>query len=131
MCVYIYIYTHMYIYIYTYIHIYIYTYIHIYIYIYIYMCIHIYIYIYTYKRAYNEGAPNRGARKIPMGVTLVLLCFPLSVRPFWSRHRFEHHITRFNKRELEYRIPRLHLPVNSRRFRETFEDFCKNKPIFL
>ena len=32
---------------------------------------------------------------------------------------------------LEYRIPRLHSPVNSRRFQQTFEDFCNNKASFL
>ena len=31
------------------------------------------------------------------------------------------------KREFEYRIPRLHYPVNPRRFPETFADFCENK----
>ena len=35
------------------------------------------------------------------------------------------------KRELECRIPRSHSPVNSRRFPETFGDFCKNKTGFL
>ena len=35
------------------------------------------------------------------------------------------------KRELEYRIPRLHFSVNSRRFPNIFEDFCKNKTSFL
>ena len=35
------------------------------------------------------------------------------------------------KRELECRIPRLHSPANSRRFREIFGDFCKNKTSFL
>ena len=35
------------------------------------------------------------------------------------------------QRELEYRIPRLHSPVNSRRFPETFGDFCKTKTTFL
>ena len=35
------------------------------------------------------------------------------------------------KRELEYRIPRLHSPVNTRRFPEIFGDFCKNETIFL
>ena len=34
-------------------------------------------------------------------------------------------------RELEYRIPRLHSPVDSRRFPEIFGDFCKNKTSFL
>ena len=29
------------------------------------------------------------------------------------------------KRELEYRIPRLHHPVNSRRFPDIFADLCK------
>ena len=32
------------------------------------------------------------------------------------------------KRELEYRIPRLHSPVSSRKFPETFGDFCKQGP---
>ena len=40
-------------------------------------------------------------------------------------------LTDHPKRELEYRIPRLHSPVNSRRSPETFEDFCKNKTSFL
>ena len=35
------------------------------------------------------------------------------------------------KREVEYRIPRLHYPVNSRRFPETFGDFCRNETSFL
>ena len=35
------------------------------------------------------------------------------------------------KRELEYRIPRLHSPENSRRLPEIFEDVCKNKPSFM
>ena len=35
------------------------------------------------------------------------------------------------KRELEYRIPRSHSPVNSRRFPELFGDFCNNKTSFL
>ena len=35
------------------------------------------------------------------------------------------------ERELEYRIPRLHSPVNSRRFLEIFRDLCKNKTICL
>ena len=35
------------------------------------------------------------------------------------------------KRELEYRIPRLHDPVNSPRFPEIFGDFRKRKTIFL
>ena len=35
------------------------------------------------------------------------------------------------KRELEYRIPRLHSPANSRRFPEISGDVCKNKTIFL
>ena len=34
------------------------------------------------------------------------------------------------ERELEYRIPRLHSPVISRRFPETFGDFYKNKTGF-
>ena len=34
-------------------------------------------------------------------------------------------------RELEYRIPRLHYPINSRRFPEIFGDLCKNKTSFL
>ena len=36
-----------------------------------------------------------------------------------------------NKRELEYGIPRLHSPVNSRRFPDIFGDFCENKTVFL
>ena len=36
-----------------------------------------------------------------------------------------------SKKELEYRIPRLHSPVNSRRFPEIFGDLCKNKTSFL
>ena len=35
------------------------------------------------------------------------------------------------KRELQCMNPRLHSPENSRRFPETFGDFCKNKAIFL
>ena len=35
------------------------------------------------------------------------------------------------KRELEYRIPRLHSPANSRRLPEIFGDFYKNKTGFL
>ena len=35
------------------------------------------------------------------------------------------------KRELEYRIPRLHSPANSRRLPETSEDFCNNKTSFV
>ena len=35
------------------------------------------------------------------------------------------------KRELEYGIPRSHSPAHSRRFPETFGDFCKNKTTFL
>ena len=35
------------------------------------------------------------------------------------------------KRELEYRIPRLHSPINSWRIPEIFGDFWKNKTIFL
>ena len=31
----------------------------------------------------------------------------------------------------DYRIPRLHFPVNSRRFPEIFGDFCKNNTSFL
>ena len=42
----------------------------------------------------------------------------------YNAHRDAH------KRELEYRIPRLHSPVNSRRFPETFGDVC-NKTGFL
>ena len=37
----------------------------------------------------------------------------------------------YDKRELEYRTPRLHPPVNSRRFPEIFGDFCKNRTSFL
>ena len=33
--------------------------------------------------------------------------------------------------KLEYRIPRLHSPVNSRRFPEISGDVCKNKTSFL
>ena len=33
--------------------------------------------------------------------------------------------------DLEYRIPRLHHPENSRRFLETFGAFCKNETGFL
>ena len=39
-----------------------------------------------------------------------------------------------DNRELEYRIPRLHSPANSRdvqRFSEMFGDLCKNKPSFM
>ena len=35
------------------------------------------------------------------------------------------------ERELEYRMPRLHPPENSRRFPETFGDFRKNITSFL
>ena len=35
------------------------------------------------------------------------------------------------KRELKYRIPRLHHPENFRRFPEVFGDVCKNKTSFL
>ena len=35
------------------------------------------------------------------------------------------------KMELEYGIPRLNYPVNSRRFPEMLEDVSKNKPTFL
>ena len=35
------------------------------------------------------------------------------------------------KRELEYRIPRLHYTINSRRFPDIFGDFCQNTTIFL
>ena len=34
-------------------------------------------------------------------------------------------------RELEYRILRLHSPVNSQRFPDIFGDFCKNNTSFL
>ena len=40
-------------------------------------------------------------------------------------------VTPFRKRELEYRIPRLHSPENSRRFPEIFGYVCKNKASFL
>ena len=39
--------------------------------------------------------------------------------------------TQASKREVEYRIPRLHSPGNSRRFPEMFRDLCKNKRSFL
>ena len=35
------------------------------------------------------------------------------------------------KRELEYRIPRLHPPVNSRRSPDIFGGLCKNNRILL
>ena len=41
------------------------------------------------------------------------------------------HQPRGVKRELEDGIPRLHSPINSRRFPEMFGDFCKNKTSFL
>ena len=34
-------------------------------------------------------------------------------------------------RELEFRVPRLRSPVNSRRSPETLGDFCESKPILL
>ena len=36
-----------------------------------------------------------------------------------------------DKRQLEYRIPGLHSPVNSQRFPEMFGDLCTNKTGFL
>ena len=35
------------------------------------------------------------------------------------------------KGELEHRIPRLHSPVNSRRFLDSFGDFRNNETVFL
>ena len=43
----------------------------------------------------------------------------------FHRHRYN------SKRELEYRIPRLHYPVKSWRFPEIFRGFCENKTSFL
>ena len=40
-------------------------------------------------------------------------------------------LSTIDRRELEYRIPRLHSPANSRRLPETFEDFSKNKTTLL
>ena len=35
------------------------------------------------------------------------------------------------KREMEYRIHRLHFPVSSQRFPQMFGDSCKNETVFL
>ena len=65
--------------------------VYIYIYTYIYIYIYIHTYIHTYTHIYS-GCPVRFGR---FGITLVLLCFPLSVLPFYPTNRFSSSVFRF------------------------------------
>ena len=64
---------------------------------------------------------------------MVIIIIIIGLRPFHVTTRaLAARIAGSNnyKRELEYRIPRIHSQVNSRRFPEIVGDRCKNKPSF-
>ena len=102
MCIYIYIYIYICIYKYRCVYIYIHIHIH-YIYIYVYICICIPIVI-TSSAIISIITPPCGATGQPAGQTA--------------------------KRELEYRIPRLHSLANSRRFPEMLQISVRTKQAF-
>ena len=77
---------------------------YVYIYIYIHIC------IYCLRRAARLSAALRRRAQIR----------DRRMAPDWGA-----------KRELAERIPRLHFPVNSRRFPDMFGEFFKNKQHFL
>ena len=140
---YIYIYTYVYIYIYIYIRIH--TYIHIHVHIHTCMHAHIYIYIHIYvHECMHERTPSSGtswSRAAPgahrrlagtwdgwvvslvvpiIVVDTTIIC---SISSTNNSTTININISTSNnkdrcKRELDYRIPRLHSPVNSRRFSE-------------
>ena len=105
-------------YMYIYIHTYIYTYICLYIYIYVYIhVLQMYTYIYLY--IYRE-------REICSLCHIYIYMYTYS-----SERERERLICPLANRELEYRIPTLHSPVDSRWSPETFGDSCRNKKDFL